>query len=549
MLKKELSNEEALSLAKDLCLTQYIDVSNLIDSLHIEQNKDTKICFVTTNKQVVESLLSVYYGILSSLNGNNVIKITIRYGDESYTVMTDYGEMLLDKEGFIKFLKKSSHNCQSSIMSHDDLYKNITLNIIYVPEYNRIDSDSWRCTFLEADKLIIALSASQILYMSEKNFINSLVLPYYSSSRLDIAIGNAQYIKSSEWKDAALRVKMQIGDEFEAFPIFTEEVSLERKQKYSGYDQNLSKILHECRKSVLDLRSTHIKDIDNYKMRLLEELLKQLKVKAEQDLSSGESGVILAQENEEVIAKSRKHIEDNVSLFLKSPLLAETRNAVDGFATVFKKSLKEDIAMSEDIKQDARSLTRYLSAIWSQFSENQNGILLREFEREASMLFEMMKLDLRHFTRNIHNSNIQEKIKEKLEKGFSVNTFFSRKTSDSNGLTDALTIGGVISGLIITPFGWLAVFASEIVKVVNKESMNNEYKEELKEKIDEIIDKNKTDLLVQAEKRFDIICKDFHNEIMKFYDEFLASINNIIKEEGEKKEKASEIIETINNLI
>ena len=549
MLKKELSNEEALSLAKDLCLTQYVDVSNLIDSLHIEQNKDTKICFVTTNKQVVESLLSEYYGILSSLNGNNVIKITIRYGDESYTVMTDYGEMLLDKEGFIKFLKKSSYNCQSSIMSHDDLYKNITLNIIYVPEYNRIDSDSWRCTFLQTDKLIIALSASQILYMSEKDFINSLILPYYSSSRLDIAIGNAQYIKSSEWKDAALRVKMQIGDEFEAFPIFTEEVSLERKQKYSGYDQNLSKILHECRKSVLDLRSTHIKDIDNYKMRLLEELLKQLKVKAEQDLSSGESGVILAQENEEVIAKSRKHIEDNVSLFLKSPLLAETRNAVDGFATVFKKSLKEDIAMSEDIKQDARSLTRYLSAIWSQFSENQNGILLREFEREASMLFEMMKLDLRHFTRNIHNSNIQEKIKEKLEKGFSVNTFFSRKTSDSNGLTDALTIGGVISGLIITPFGWLAVFASEIVKVVNKESMNNEYKEELKEKIDEIIDKNKTDLLVQAEKRFDIICKDFHNEIMKFYDEFLASINNIIKDEGEKKEKASEVIETINSLI
>lgn len=549
MLRKEISKEMAMSLAEDLCLNQYMDISNLIEGLHIEQNKETKVYLITTNKEVVESILSDYYHILISLNSDIVIKITIQHGDDSYTVMTEYGEMLVDKDGLTGILGKSTKDVECSIMRREELYKNISLHIIYVPEYNRIDTDSWRYNLLEADQLLFILNASHILYSRERDFINTLVLPYYSSSRLLFGIGNAQYIKSSEWHDAIMRVKMLINEDYEAFPIFTENVSQEKKLRYSGHERTILSLLRESQKCVLDLRLSHLKDLDNYKAQLLEQLLLQTKKEIESNLSSGESMLVSIKEREEIIAKSRQHIGDNVDLFLKSPLLAKNRNAVDGFAKVFKNSLKEDITMSEDIRQDARSLTRYLSAIWSQFSEDQNSMLLEEFERETCMLMEMMRLDLGHLIHNINDVNMQEKIKRKLGNSFSVNTFFSRKTVAGNGVTDALTIGGIITGLFVTPLGWVAVIASEVMKVVNNEAMNNEYKEVLKAKVDDIIDKNKEELLLQAEKRFSIVAKEFHDEIMDYYDELIASVKQIINEETEKKEKASEILEKINTLI
>lgn len=549
MLKKKLTKEECISLAKDLSLTTYIDVCNLIDALNIEQTKETKVCLLTTNKEVVETILSEYFDISASLYVDSVAKVSVQYGDENYTAITEYGEMFVDKDGFVKVLGTRQNRIDCSLMTRNELLKNILLNIIYVPEYNKIDDDSWRCTLLESDELIMVLSASHILYTGEKDFINTFVLPYYSSARLYFAIGNAQHIKSVEWSDAIMRVKLQLGDIYDAFPIFTEIVSEERKQRYSGNDVSLGTLLAEAQKNSLALRVSHCKDLDAYKDNLLENQLEQLRVKMEQVQSSGESSVLQAGENEEQIANSKKHIEDNISLFIESPLLSQIRTATNSFTKLFIASLKEDIDASTDIKQDARSLTRYLSEIWERFSEDQNTVLFHEFEREASMLFEMMRLDLRHITRNIQNVEIQESIRKKLENAFSVNTFFSRKTTPGNGLTDALTIGGIIAGIFATPLGWAAVLASEVIKVVGKESMNNEYKETLKVKIEETIEKNQEDILCQAEKRFKQVSQDFRDEMMKCYDDLITSINQIIQEEGERVAKASSILETINSLI
>ena len=225
------------------------------------------------------------------------------------------------------------------------------------------------------------------------------------------------------------------------------------------------------------------------------------------------------------------------------------RNATDEFATLLNRSLAEDIDASQDIKQDARSLTRYLSAVWTQFTDDQNQTVYGEFEKEAKMLLEMMDLDLRNITHSIQSLEAQGAIKKKIASSFGVNTFFSRKTTSGNSTTDALTIGGVLAGIFVTPLGWVAVAASEIVKIVGKDSMNEEYKRTLKSKVAEIIDKNKADILGKAEMRFKQVSADFKTEIMKYYDEILSSVNQIVKDEEEKASKASETIETINSLI
>lgn len=249
------------------------------------------------------------------------------------------------------------------------------------------------------------------------------------------------------------------------------------------------------------------------------------------------------------IIKSKKHIEDSVNLFLETPLLAKARHSINEFTKLFKESIKEDISESKNIREDAKAMTRYLSFIWEQFVEAQNNILYKEFEQETAMLMDMMHIELRHITHNIQDIGIQDVIKQKMKSAYSVNTFFSRKTSAGNDLTDALTIGGIISGLLISPVGFVAIAASEIIKVTNKDSIDNKYKEELKDKVEETIEENKETILRQAEQRFKLVSKDFHDEIIKYYDEIIKSFKVIINEENEKIAKATEILEKINSVI
>ena len=550
MLKKQLTKEEMSTIARDLDHTSFMAVDDLINNLHIEQHKETAVYLITTNRRVAETILADEYDTPTSLNQDYVARILVQYGDDNYAVTTEYGEMFVDKEGFVKYMKSAKESLIVSLSVKNDLMKNLKFTIVYTPEYSCIDTDSWRCDLLSADRLVIALDANHILYTGEKDFISSQVLPCYSAAgRLLFAIGDAQQIKSAEWPDAISRVKILLGDTFEAVPFFTEEISEERKLRYAGYECTLQNILQDAQRHALDLRMLHCQEVENYKAALLEQSLVKLKDKMEKALAAGRQGLASAQLNESVVADSKKHIEDNVDLFLQYPLMMKMRNATDEFATLLNRSLAEDIDASQDIKQDARSLTRYLSAVWTQFTDDQNQTVYGEFEKEAKMLLEMMDLDLRNITHSIQSLDAQGAIKKKIASSFGVNTFFSRKTTSGNSTTDALTIGGVLAGIFVTPLGWVAVAASEIVKIVGKDSMNEEYKRTLKSKVAEIIDKNKADILGKAEMRFKQVSADFKTEIMKYYDEILSSVNQIVKDEEEKASKASETIETINSLI
>ena len=164
------------------------------------------------------------------------------------------------------------------------------------------------------------------------------------------------------------------------------------------------------------------------------------------------------------------------------------------------------------------------------------------------MLIDMMNLDLRHITRNIRNFEIRSDIKEQLDSAYSVHTFFARKTSSGNSLTDALTIGGLLA-TIFTPYGLVAVLASEMVKIAGKESIDNEYKKVIAEKISDVIERNKEELIRQSDRNFTIVAEQFHNEIMNYYDEVMRSIEDALNKEKERLAHAAETIDIINKYI
>lgn len=548
MLKKDLTREESLALAKDLGLTEYIEVDQLIEGLQIGLDKEVNVCVVTTDREVAECMLQSDFGINAQLNSDCVLKLRVHYGSPCYTVATEYGDLSVDKDLLKETLISNHKEVECTISVQNEHVKNLSLALIYVQEYSCIDNDTWRYMMLNADKTIIVLSADHILYTGEQDFIRSQVIPFYSPLRLYLAIGNAQYIKSVEWADAVTRVHMQTSKDYCVFPIFTEEISEERRSRYIGSDVTLSSILDETQKELICLRKAHFYDLNAYKLSKMESSLIELRSKLEGYTDVGASKVSSAQMDQKLLTESRTHLESNINLFLESPLVAKYRTSIEQFANLLKASLKEDIQKSENIKQDARALPRYLSAIWERFSEQQNTELYNEFERESSLLIDMMNLDLRHITRNIRNIEIPENVKTRLDSAFSVHTFFARKTTSGNSLTDALTIGGLLA-TILTPYGLAAVLASEVVKIVGKNSIDNEYKNSLSEKIEDVIERNKEELLRQANQSFTTIAEDFRKGMLSYYDEVIASIREALDEGTKRLAHATEKLEIINNLI
>ena len=136
MLKKQLTKEEMSTIARDLDLTSFMAVDDLINNLHIEQHKETAVYLITTNRRVAETILADEYDTPTSLNQDYVARILVQYGDDNYAVTTEYGEMFVDKEGFVKYMKSAKESLIVSLSVKNDLMKNLKFTIVYPPEYS-----------------------------------------------------------------------------------------------------------------------------------------------------------------------------------------------------------------------------------------------------------------------------------------------------------------------------------------------------------------------------------------------------------------------------
>lgn len=549
MLKKDLSQVEALTLAEDLKLTSYLNLDNLVNSLNIDKNRNTKVIILTSDKATANHFLNDFMGINANISTDGMFKLEASYGTPSYSITTEYGEMSVEEELLSKNISSSKSSISCAIATQDDSLKNIVLTLVYVPDYNVNEHDTWRYMLLESDFVIVISASHHILYNGEKEFINRHILPIFSRSRICFGIGNAQNIKAAEWSDAIARVNLQLGREFNVFPIFTETVSDNRRMRFKGGETTLSTILSGLQENLIKLRQQHIKDIEAFELVVFEDCLKNLKTSLEELRVKGSESTDNAQKDMNMLEQSKAHVQDNISLFLNSPLMSKYRTSIEEFSKKFIFSLQEDIMSSNDIKKDSKVLPRYLAAIWNQVGQSINRELYSEFKNEASLILDMMQLDLRHLTRNIKNVEIKSNINGKLENAFNVHTFFARKSSPGNGLTDALTIGGMIATLLFPLQGLAAIVGSELIKVFGKDSIDKSQKETLCKKISEVINGNKDELLRQADGNFAKIAEEFSNEITSYYDEMIAYVFNSISEENKMQAEATVKIELINNYI
>lgn len=549
MLKKELSQAEALGVAESLNLTKYIELDNMIQSMHIDGGKNTKVLIATSDLNAANFVLRSFFDIDARIKPEVRFQLCAAYGEPDYSIFTEYGEMSVSKELLTNMISSSQSKLECAMSATIESLKNITLTFAYFPQYKNVNADTWRYLLMESDYTIMILAAHHILYAAEQDFMIRQVLPLYSNTRLIFGIAGVENIKAAEWPDSIGRVKLLLGEDFTVFPIFTEEISDKRRDRFEGSDMTLTSILTGLQSRLIDLRKQHVEDINNYKLFFLEGELMDLKHRLEESTANKAEDSIIAEKDRKILESSKQHIKDNISLFLESPLMAKYRASINEFTELFIKSTKEDIMASKDIKKDSRALPRYISFIWGQFTDIQNRELASEFRKESSVLLDMMRLDLRNITRNIKDADIRTDIDDKLESSFNVHTFFARKSSAGNGLTDTLTIGGLLALFVVPVGGVAAIIGSELIKVFGKESIDNDYKKSLCEKIENVIQGNRDELLRQADSNFYNVAECFGKEIIAYYDEMIETVDSSISRDKEILATATEKLGMIQNLI
>lgn len=537
------------SLSQELGMKKYPEIENLFYMIKDNQSKNIRVRIVTTYKTFVESYLTQLIGQEVSLRNDSYIDADISYGNDDYSVCSKYGEISVDVDGLIGYLASTEEEKKIAISKSTKSLKNVTLSIMQIGNYREMDDVTWIGNLMQDDILVLCIDPYHVLYQDELRWIESCVLPLFSEKRFFIVVNSVQNVSSTEWGQIVNHITLKLGKNITVIPYFTEGISDQRRTKYINNDFNVDNIVENIGKDAVNIRNSHYCDMENFLISSFVDEAKDIREELQNEYCQSSNIYVEEGKNTEIIADSRKRVEENISLFIESPTLARFNSDINKFSEDFVRSLSEDIDASTDIKLDSRSMPRYISAIWEQYIQEQNNIEYEIFQTQTQNILDMIWIDLDKLSKNIRSTKIQGNIKEMFSKSFSVNSFFARNAYANNGLTGILTMGGALVAAFVTPVGLVGVLAAELIKVATKDSREAEIKSILKEKVYNIIEQNKNDIVKQAEERFSLVSKEFRQQIKSFYDELEADIAKLVETEQYRMNNSQKLISKIDSII
>lgn len=548
-----MSNDAIISemnaISEKIGMSYFPSLVNLIDSLKLEEITDVKLRIIFNRNDAFNSFFKQELNIAVNVPSLEPITIHIKNGTSRCSINTDYGNLNIDFNSLNGYLSNSKNYVECSIQVPNEHLINVSVDVMFVPEYKCFSEDTWRSLLLTDDLIIVVLDPFHILYSNEKDFLHNSIIPLTQNERLSFAIAKSEAIKVSEWGNIEQRITTQLGKSFHVFPIFSDDVSQTEKLRYPNNDYSFNQVLDYMKEHAIDVRNKHHRDIESYLKDIFTYELRKKKEEVTALLEKSNGNNITLSLNEKQIIESKKHITDSVSLFLESSSVAVFNNDIDDFSIKFQQSINDDIDNSIDIKKDARIIPRYMAYIWEKFADDENVIVTEHFKKETALLFDMIRLDLNKLTSNIPTEVVREKINSLLEGNFSINTFFARKVSGGAGVTEAMTVGGAIYAIFFNPAGWIIVAVSEAMKYFGKNAMDNSIKRELSLKVSDVILKHAEQIKKQAEIRFKEASELFKVEIVSFYEELLASVTKILDEENERIKNADKTLALIDSYL
>ena len=524
-------------------IAQKLHLSNLVDTINcaIEGLKNcseqVSVLVITTHNIVGKTFLKESVG-LSFGSTNRLYPCSIEFlagNDEEYVVETEIGKIDIDESGFIKQVSsKDSNNLQAKVTKPSLFNKLVRLNFIYVNDFAELSQNEWIYKLTSADKVYFLLDGLQIFNDKEKEFVEELINPMFSSSRCTFLIGNTKLLSDTE-RTEIIEYSFSIVEKGSSIMYFAVD----------SFKADIDDIANKA----LELRKRMEPEVNRFLSKKLMSEIPKLKEELTSQNTNVEESIALLSENSQVFEDGKKRICNKIDSFIKDYAFIQFEKRVNGFNRALRDSLTNDIQKSEDINGDSKWINKYMEFVWGKFISEQESWLKSTILNEVKDIESLINSDL-NLVIDQMDSKSQELIKEYAMSKYNVHSYLIGKEgkTDIGELSKVMKIGSVVLALFAPLTAILTFGSSELIKLFFKNKIEQGKKDHLVVAVEKMSKQMSEQVLMQAKKQFDSIAGKLKEQTMSVYDSVLSELAEVLSSQKRNIREKEDMLSLINNI-
>lgn len=498
-------------------------------------SKNLKLLVLTTHGVIGKDFLKEYFELAFNATMRlSPCEIHCFFGDNQYTIDTNYGEINVDETTFLNHLSSQSEEILRGTMRKQLSGNNIEVDFLFVNDFSTLSHNEWIMRLSSVDKIYYLLDGLQILNEKEKEFGDVFVNTLFADKRNAFVIGNSQYLDESERTEVLEYSKRIIGEKCNIL------ISDEEKPTFDALNNDISNLESQ----VIEIRSSLEPSITNYFAGLLCDEAARLKDELTNRTANLEESIALISSDSQIVEKSKAHIKQKIDSYIREYAYILFEKRVNGFNRLLIDSLSQDINQSKNIDEDAKWVNKYLEFIWSKFMAEQESWLKSTILNEVTDIESIISTDLNMLVNQLDVES-QRLIKEYVLAKYSVHSFLVNKEGKTSvgELSKTLKLGSVVMAIFSPLLAIISFGGSELVKKLFNTQFTAEKKDNLITSVVNVSKQMVDQILQQADNQFGSIANRLKEQTMEVYDNLLSELTNVLTS---KQHNASEIEEMLS---
>lgn len=549
-----ITRDQIKSISEKLDLKEVSLLSEVIENKMKGRKEDLLVRIIFTSARSLNSFLEEQFGKNVSISSPSICNFTLIYGtDEKNLLAYDSAMVRVEEDTLNDYLSSSLNECVNvTIVRADSKLEGIRLELFYVEDYNKLTSDEWRVYLIESEYLIVALNATHLFPEKEQYFFDNHIKSLFTENRYQLLLCDAGMVKMEEWSSVNHRIKMYAGNNVHCSPSFRstdQSLSFMYKQSF-GQIKRFSEICNELRKNSIAIRNQQTKDCDRLLKSFFLAKIEALRPELELDNAKIDHSIKLLSDCRIKLDQGVERTIEQAKLSIDSVARYLLQEKIRSFANTLKESLTEDIRNSDNIREDIKSVNAYVEAMWNQFFDHQNTWMQSVLQKEIDNIVRFIRLDFQEVINEFNDQAIENKMLAALEKEIAAIAYIRKKRSGTGteAFADCLAVGGIIIAFFIPVVGIMAFLSSFVIRLSQKEKIDNELKGSFIDSMSDELDKVAALVLEQSTKQYAEILKNLENGIRKAYSNVITNTQDALRELEKKQMILKENIKSINNI-
>lgn len=442
--------------------------------------------------------------------------------------------------------------------NRDDVFEEtVDLNIVHalpceflkdadITIWNGIHTpNGWQELLENTDILFLSMNATMALSSTEREWINTCVLPLYGTQQFAVILNRMDLVNTeSDCEELRKSIKSRLGKFGEGIKIFEDITAL--KSHVSNSIINSSK-LNELR-----LR------------RIMLNLVSSLKTNIGKLLNDVDTNIATAENATKLLENSRKELEaagkvaaENTVSNIFADFKFKAIDSVEEYSDTAKNSILKVIRSASDLDSVSENVEPYLENIWKNYDVQFSKKMSEAREEAIRRLMKQMEFDTDSIIKKLDIATIE--LIEKIIFDSNIPNIPLSSELEANVSTRAKSVTKTVNGMILASvplfflnpiYGFASLAGSLIYKRSQKTSILEDNRKQLAESVEKYCDEIKMAAKVSVTEGLENEAAECQKNVMEAYSSLIDLLIDEIQKYANRIKAISEkrvILETALN--